>query len=75
MPKLFDILQKPEGRRIEFKQELPTSADLALTIISFINDAGKMSMFLIQVLFYRLTNDIRKDIVSLIFKNTVKIYK
>jgi predicted HTH transcriptional regulator len=35
-----DILNKPEGRRLEFKQELPASADLAKTIVAFANDAG-----------------------------------
>jgi len=40
MSKLAEILQQPEGRRLEFKAELPTSADLAKTIISFANDAG-----------------------------------
>lgn len=40
MSRLKEILQQPEGRRLEFKAELPTNADLAKTIISFANDAG-----------------------------------
>ena len=40
MSRLIDILRQPEGRRLEFKSDLPTSADLAKTIISFANDAG-----------------------------------
>ena len=40
MSRLIDILQQPEGRRLEFKSDLPTSADLAKTIVSFANDAG-----------------------------------
>lgn len=40
MPRLKEILQQPEGRRLEFKAKLPTNADLAKTIISFANDAG-----------------------------------
>jgi predicted HTH transcriptional regulator len=38
--KLKDIIQQPEGRRLEFKQELPAVADLAKTIVAFANDAG-----------------------------------
>jgi len=40
MTKLFDILQQPEGRRLEFKESLPTNAELAKTILAFANDAG-----------------------------------
>ncbi len=40
MTKLTEILQQPEGRRLEFKAELPTNAELAKTMISFANDAG-----------------------------------
>lgn len=40
MVRLTDILQQPEGRRLEFKSDLPTSADLSKTMISFANDAG-----------------------------------
>jgi predicted HTH transcriptional regulator len=38
--KFKDIIQQPEGRRLEFKQELPTASDLAKTIVAFANDAG-----------------------------------
>ena len=40
MPKLSDILQQPEGRRLEFKESLPANTELAKTIIAFANDAG-----------------------------------
>ncbi len=40
MSKLFEILKQPEGRRLEFKETLPTNADLAKTIMAFANDAG-----------------------------------
>lgn len=40
MTRLKEILQQPEGRRLEFKAKLPTNAELAKTIISFANDAG-----------------------------------
>src|SRR5690554_3812243 len=33
-------IEQPEGRRIEFKESLPTNADLAKTVIAFANDAG-----------------------------------
>ena len=33
-------IQQPEGRRLEFKEVMPTKADLAKTIVSFANDAG-----------------------------------
>ena len=35
-----ELIQQPEGRRLEFKGELPENADLAKTIVSFANDAG-----------------------------------
>jgi len=38
--RIKDIIQQPEGRRLEFKQELPSVADLAKTIVAFANDAG-----------------------------------
>ena len=34
------IINQPEGRRLEFKGELPENADLAKTIVAFANDAG-----------------------------------
>lgn len=33
-------LKQPEGRRLEFKQELPKASDLCKTIVAFANDAG-----------------------------------
>jgi len=33
-------ITQPEGRRLEFKEALPTNSDLAKTIIAFANDAG-----------------------------------
>lgn len=33
-------IKLPEGRRLEFKGELPTNSDLAKTIVAFANDAG-----------------------------------
>ncbi len=38
--KINEIIKEPEGRRLEFKRELPAVADLAKTIVSFANDAG-----------------------------------
>jgi ATP-dependent DNA helicase RecG len=38
--KINEVIQQPEGRRLEFKQELPTVADLCKTIVAFANDAG-----------------------------------
>ncbi|MCD8225751.1 MAG: putative DNA binding domain-containing protein [Bacteroides ovatus] len=35
-----EILNQPEGRRLEFKAELPEHSDLAKTMIAFANDAG-----------------------------------
>lgn len=40
MIKLAEILKQPEGRRFEFKASLPTSSELAKTIVAFANDAG-----------------------------------
>lgn len=38
--KISEIINRAEGRRLEFKQELPAVADLAKTIVAFANDAG-----------------------------------
>ena len=38
--KINEIIHQPEGRRLEFKQELPRVADLCKTIVAFANDAG-----------------------------------
>ena len=35
-----EILKQPEGRRLEFKAELPEHSDLAKTVVAFANDAG-----------------------------------
>jgi ATP-dependent DNA helicase RecG len=40
MNKISEIIKQPEGRRLEFKEHLPTNADLAKTIVAFANDAG-----------------------------------
>jgi ATP-dependent DNA helicase RecG len=40
MAKLSEILNQPEGRRLEFKASLPGNTELAKTIIAFANDAG-----------------------------------
>jgi len=40
MNRISEILKQPEGRRLEFKEMLPSNADLAKTIIAFANDAG-----------------------------------
>ncbi len=37
---LSHLLSQNEGRRLEFKSDLPTSAELARTVIAFANDAG-----------------------------------
>jgi len=40
MSRLTDMLLQPEGRRLEFKESLPTNSELAKTILAFANDAG-----------------------------------
>lgn len=37
---LSHLLSQNEGRRLEFKSNMPTSAELARTVIAFANDAG-----------------------------------
>lgn len=37
---MFQIKTLIEGRRLEFKGELPTNSDLSKTIVAFANDAG-----------------------------------
>ena len=34
------IIAQSEGRRLEFKETMPTRSDLAKTVIAFANDAG-----------------------------------
>jgi ATP-dependent DNA helicase RecG len=38
--KITELIHQPEGRRIEFKESLPTVSDLAKTIVAYANDAG-----------------------------------
>lgn len=38
--KLADKIKLPEGRRLEFKETLPSNADFTKTVIAFANDAG-----------------------------------
>ena len=38
--KMNDIINQIEARSLEFKGKLPTSFDLAKTIVAFANDAG-----------------------------------
>ena len=38
--KIAEIIKQPEGRRLEFKEHLPTKADLSKTVVAFANDAG-----------------------------------
>ena len=40
MDHISQIIEKQEGRRLEFKGELPANSDLAKTIVAFANDAG-----------------------------------
>ena len=35
-----EIINQPEGRRLEFKETIPERSDLAKTIVAFANDAG-----------------------------------
>ena len=35
-----EIIKQPEGRRLEFKEQLSSKADISKTIIAFANDAG-----------------------------------
>lgn len=37
---LINIIKQPEGRRLEFKEAIPTKAELGKTIVAFSNDAG-----------------------------------
>ena len=38
--KIEEIIKQPEGRRLEFKEALPSNSDLCKTIVAFANDAG-----------------------------------
>ena len=37
---IVTIIQQPEGRSLEFKEDMPTNAELSKTILAFANDAG-----------------------------------
>lgn len=38
--KFDEIIKQPEGRRIEFKETIPSKSDLCKTVVAFANDAG-----------------------------------
>ncbi len=38
--KIEEILKQPEGRKIEFKETMPSKTDLCKTAVAFANDAG-----------------------------------
>jgi predicted HTH transcriptional regulator len=38
--KIKELIQQPEGRKIEFKEALPKKSDLNKTVVAFANDAG-----------------------------------
>jgi len=40
MNKIQEIIAQPEVRRLEFKEQLPSHAELARTIVAFTNDVG-----------------------------------
>ena len=65
MNKQSEILSQPEGRRLEFKEMLPSNADLAKTIIAFANDAGGE--------LYRGVKDDPREIVGLDEKKLIGI--
>ncbi|WP_102408189.1 RNA-binding domain-containing protein [Parabacteroides bouchesdurhonensis] len=52
-----EVLSQPEGRRLEFKAELPENSDLAKTIVAFANDAGGE--------LYIGVNDIPRSVIGL----------
>ena len=35
-----EIIKQPEGRRLEFKEQIPSGSNLTRTVITFSNDAG-----------------------------------
>ena len=38
--KIEEIIKQPEGRRLEFKEYIPSKSDLCKTVVAFANDAG-----------------------------------
>ena len=38
--KILETIKQPEGRRLGFKEVLPSVSDIAKTVIAFSNDAG-----------------------------------
>ncbi len=37
---ILEVINQPEGRKIEFKENLPSKTDLCKTVVAFANDAG-----------------------------------
>jgi predicted HTH transcriptional regulator len=37
---ISNIINQPEGRRLEFKERMPSRSDLSKTVVAFANDAG-----------------------------------
>ncbi|MBA7527480.1 hypothetical protein ES705_19656 [subsurface metagenome] len=38
--KILETIKQPEGRRLEFKETMPSASDIGKTVIAFSNDAG-----------------------------------
>jgi len=38
--RIKEIIKQPEGRRLEFKAQLPDHSDLTKSVVAFANDAG-----------------------------------
>ncbi len=36
--KIFEFIERAEGRSLEYKEEIPVAPDLAKTIVAFAND-------------------------------------
>ena len=74
-----EIIKHPEGRRLEFKEALPVSADLANTVIAFANDAGGELYIGIQNNPERLLGfrnfPMMRFVVHYFLLETVKIFK
>jgi len=78
---LTDFLKQPEGRRLEFKQQISRKSDLKKTRIAFANDAGGLLFIGIKDSPREIVGLPEKDIMqreekisSLIFDSCITIF-
>jgi len=63
--KIKELIKQPEGRRLEFKEKLPSASDIARTVVAFANDAGGELFFGIKNEPREITGLNERDLLSI----------